>query len=165
MAYMYRGAHKTINECLAHLGFGELKNPDLIHASGLTTKKVLVWLPLLGDQIQYDNRPVDDGKYILERNDNDGVGNNPPADTIIRESSGEGLYTYLGKYRVVFCDRIRSYKIHARIDLDDAEGAVQHSGDVSWLSGFASNESDATAKLQGLIDMAQTQNDNAYRSN
>jgi hypothetical protein len=41
----------------------------------------------------------------------------------------------------------------------------EHGLYLSRLSGFASNESAATANLERLIDMAQTQNDNAYRSN
>jgi hypothetical protein len=153
MAYIYRDTHSTINECLAKLGFGELKNPYLIHACGPTDTNIPVWLPLLGAQIPYNNCPVDNDTYIVERNDNDGVGN-PPGETIIRERTGRCLYTYLGQYRVVLCDTNKHYKIHARIDTPDAQGEIKNAGDLCWLSGFASNESVAEEKLQGLIDLA-----------
>jgi hypothetical protein len=164
MAYIYRGTHNTINECLAKLGFGELRRPALNHACGLTTKNIMVWLPLLGAQIPYNNCPVDDDKYIVERNDNDGVGNTPD-ETIIREMPGMGLYTYLGKYRCVLCDTSKRYKIHARIDLPDAQGDKKDSGDLCWLSGFASTESGAREKLQHLIDMTNSFDRNTWLKN
>ena len=155
MAYIYRGTRKSIKDCLAKLGFGELKYPHLMHACGPTTNGTSVWLPLLGSQVPYDNCPVDDDKYIIERNDNDGVGY-PPFETIIRENRGRGLYTHLGKYRCVLCDCSNRYKIHARIDLPDVKGDKKQSGDLCWLSDFASTESAARKKLQYLIDMVNS---------
>jgi hypothetical protein len=153
MAYIDRNIYGSIKGCLIPHGFGELRRPALNHACGQTTTNILVWLPLLGAQIPYNNCPVDDDKYIVERNDNDGVGT-IYAGTFIRERTGRGLYTYLGQYRVVLCDTNKRYKIHAKIDLPDAQGDVKHSGDLCWLSGFASNESEARAKLQRLINLA-----------
>jgi hypothetical protein len=164
MAYIYRGTHTTIRECLAKLGFGELKPPHLFSANGPTDKNILVWLPLLGSQIPYDNCPVDDDKYVLERNDNNLVGCSPN-ETIIRERSGRGLYTYLGQYRVVLCDYSKRYKIHARMDLPDVQGDKIRSGDLDWLPGFAAAESDAREKLQHLIDMSNGFDRNKWLKN
>jgi hypothetical protein len=154
--------YPTIDAATTAFGLGVINNySDLLHSYGVTTKGILVWLPIVDNTEKHWNNKVYKD-YILEIAKADTTKRmwrsyplKEKRHVITRTSTGQmNKYDYsdIGNYCPI-CTYVPKYlTIFTKVGSREAQGDVMFgNGPSTWLSGFASNENEVLQKILNII--------------